>query len=61
MCLLADGPVDNKRVKAKAREQGISDYELRRARTSLQIKTDRKGKGTDHECMWKLPDQERAR
>jgi hypothetical protein len=52
--LLANGPVESKQVKAKAREADITEITLRRAKEALRIKPRKDGEGP---WYWELPPQ----
>ena len=51
---LGDSEIDNKDVKRKATEAGISEKALRRAREKLRVQITRKGKGKDQVTTWLL-------
>ena len=51
---LGDGEIDNKDVKRKAIEAGISEKALRRAREKLRVQITRKGKGKAQVTTWSL-------
>jgi putative DNA primase/helicase len=54
--LLADGPVPAKDAQCKARDEGISDRTLRRARESLGVVTEQTREGDHIACWsWSLP------
>lgn len=57
--LLADGPVDAQIVKQAAREDGIAEKTLWRAKSKLGVKTnDRAGFGRGYPSRWSLPGHE---
>ena len=51
---LGDSEIDNKDVKRKATEAGISEKALRRAREKLDVRVIRRGKGKEHVTTWLL-------
>jgi len=53
--LLADVPVEAEAVKAAAREAGISEKTLQRAKDALGVISDRTGFGPDGRWTWVLP------
>jgi hypothetical protein len=53
--LLAQGPVPAKQVKAEAREAGIAERTLDRARQAIGAKTRRDGFGPGSRYVWELP------
>jgi hypothetical protein len=55
--LLADGPLLAVEVKSAAKDAGISDRTLRRAKELLQVASLRKGFGPESRFYWKLPPQ----
>jgi AAA domain len=53
--LLAEGPVPAKRVKALARDAGIAERTLDRARHAIGAVTKREGFGPGSRWLWELP------
>ena len=56
--LLAGGPIETKRVKAMAREEGFSERMLRAAEESLGTRTRKQGFGKDSKWVIFLPQRE---
>jgi len=56
---LADGPVRAREVILAAREAGVSERTLRRAKNLLQVRSRKLGNGGDATWYWSLPDDER--
>jgi len=52
--VLTDGPVSSKRVASEAREAGISDATLRRAKAALRVESSKQGMGGG--WTWSLPE-----
>lgn len=52
--ILADGPVEAKQVKAEARDAGISDISLRRAKSVLGVVAVKDGFGNAGKWLWQL-------
>jgi hypothetical protein len=55
---LADGPVRAREVVLAAREAGVSERTLRRAKSLLQVRSRKLGNGGDATWYWALPDDE---
>ncbi len=53
--LLAEGPVEAEAVQAAAREAGIAEKTLQRAKDALGVISDRTGFGPDGRWTWVLP------
>jgi hypothetical protein len=53
--LLQAGPIESKVIFEKARTEGIAERTLERAKTSLKVKTSRKGFGPTGGWFWELP------
>lgn len=53
--ILADGPVPARKVKALARDAGVSDRTLDRAREAIGAVTRREGFGPGASYLWELP------
>jgi hypothetical protein len=53
--LLAEGPVPQQAVKAKASEAGLAWRTVDRAKEVLGVKSSRKGWGPGSKCCWSLP------
>jgi AAA domain len=54
--ILADGPVPARRVKQLARDAGVAERTLDRARLALGATTRREGFGPGAQYLWALPD-----
>jgi hypothetical protein len=55
--LLEEGPVPARQVKAEAREAGIAERTLARARQAIGARTRRDGFGPGARYLWELPDR----
>ena len=53
--ILADGPLPAREAARQAREAGVSDASLRRARGSLGVRVERRGFGPGGRWEWSLP------
>jgi putative DNA primase/helicase len=53
--MLADGPVESKRVQAEAKAAGLAWRTVRRAGDGLQVKVERDGFGREGVWTWRLP------
>ena len=58
--LLADGPVEAKRVKAEARDAGIAERTLARAKQLLGAQAEKTGFGDEGKWTWRLPEPKQA-
>lgn len=56
--LLEDGRIDAAEVDKARRKAGVSDYSLRQAKSTLGVKTRKRGFGKESTWFWELPDDE---
>ena len=56
---LADSPMPAKETIRQAKENGIAERTLRRAKNSLRVETHREGFGPGAKWLWRLPDDHR--
>jgi hypothetical protein len=52
---LANGPLDSKLIWREAKDRGIADMTLRRAKEELGIKAQKEGYGDEGRWVWSLP------